>query len=91
MDTVLLEILALIRCPEKRVPLRAAEPAELERLNAAIRAGTLTNVGGATVDEPLESALVREGNDLAYPIRHDIPILIVEEGLPLDQSERPSS
>lgn len=32
----------------------------------------------------LEAALVREDGRVAYPVRDGIPILLAEEGLPLD-------
>ena len=81
MDDLISKILPDLRCPERREPLRDVSEAELERLNAAIRAGSLCNVGGQKVEEELGSALVRESGDLAYPVRDGIPILIVEEGL----------
>jgi len=84
MDPALKEILDLIRCPETRVPLRPATSAELGKLNDRIRGGGFLNRGGEEVSEELEEALVREGGDIAYPIRQGIPILIVEEGLPVD-------
>ncbi len=86
MDPSLKEILDLIRCPEKRVPLRPATAEELARLNERIRKGGFRNRGGTEVEEELTEALVREGGDIAYPIRRGIPILILEEGLPLESS-----
>lgn len=80
------EILHLIRCPEKRVPLRPATAAELARLNARIAAGEMQDVGGETVEDALAEALVRDGDDLAYPVREGIPILLIERGLPLPPS-----
>ncbi|MAE76140.1 MAG: hypothetical protein CMJ85_04640 [Planctomycetes bacterium] len=81
MDASLLEILDLIRCPEKRVPLRAATGEEIAQLNERIAAGEVANMAGVKVEQALEAALVREGDDLAYPICDRIPILIVEEGI----------
>jgi uncharacterized protein YbaR (Trm112 family) len=83
MTTLDPDWIADLRCPETRSTLRAIEAAELEALNARIRAGDVRNVGGEQVEEALEDALVREQGDLAYPVRGGIPRLIVEEGMPL--------
>lgn len=80
IDKDLLEILA---CPETHQPLREADAAELEALNARIAAGAVTNVGGEAISEAVEGALVREDGTLAYPIRDRIPVLLIPEGLPL--------
>ncbi|MCA8979844.1 MAG: hypothetical protein KDC14_07445 [Planctomycetes bacterium] len=77
------ELLAKLACPESRQPLRLAESGELAALNERIAAGKCTKVGGEKVDAPLESGLVREDGRLIYPIRDDMPRLLVEEGIPL--------
>ncbi len=43
----------------------------------------MTNRGGAGVREPIEGGLVRQDGKWLYPIRDDIPIMLVEEALPL--------
>lgn len=80
IDKELLEILA---CPASRQPLRAASAGELERVNARIAAGTCTNVGGAKVEAALSEGLTREDGQIVYPIREDIPVLLIDEGIAL--------
>lgn len=80
IDTDLLDILA---CPQTRQPLRLAEQAELEALNARLAGGTVQNVGGDTVAEVVEGGLVREDGKILYPIRDGIPVLLVHEGIAL--------
>ena len=75
----------MICFPENRSPLALAGAALLERLNEAIRAGRLKNRGGRPVDDALDGALLREDNAIAYPIIRDLPILLVDEGIPLEQ------
>lgn len=77
------ELLEKLACPESRQPLRLAEPDELAALNVRIAAGECTKVGGEKVDAALESGLVREDGKLIYPIRDEMPRLLVEEGIPL--------
>ena len=81
VDPELLEILA---CPEDKTPVRLAEPAELDALNERIRSGSLTNRGGETVAEEVSEGLIREDGKYLYPVRDDIPIMLIDEALPLD-------
>jgi uncharacterized protein YbaR (Trm112 family) len=84
IDPELLEILA---CPETKEPVSPA-PAELiERLNAAIRAGQVVNRGGEPVKEPVDGGLVRSDQRYLYPIRDEIPIMLIEEAIPLPLPE----
>jgi uncharacterized protein YbaR (Trm112 family) len=76
-------LLDLVACPETHQPLRLAEAAVVERLNARIKAGDLVNRGGQKVTEPIDGGLIPEGGKVLYPIRSDIPILLVEDALPL--------
>ena len=81
IDQELLEILA---CPEDKTPVRMAEPDELERLNEGIRAGSVKNRGGEAITEPLDAGLVREDGKILYPIREDIPIMLIDEAIELN-------
>ena len=80
VDAELLEILA---CPATRQPLARADEAVLDRLNAAIAAGELANVGGRKIEHALEHALVREDGEIVYAIRDGIPVLLSDEGIPV--------
>lgn len=82
IDTELLKILV---CPETKMPVHLAEEDLLERVNAAIDAGTLKNRGGEAVDTRIDAGLVREDAQYLYPIREDIPIMLIDEAIPLDQ------
>lgn len=76
------ELLDILVCPETKQPLRLADEALLSRLNSAISAGTLENRAGATVRAPLDAGLLREDGEILYPIRDDIPILLLDEAIP---------
>jgi uncharacterized protein YbaR (Trm112 family) len=54
-------------------------------LNEAIRQGRLRTIGGAPVDLPIEGALIRADRLVAYPIRDDIPVMLVAEGMALQE------
>ena len=80
VDQSLLEILV---CPETKQPLRVADAALLERLNARIAKGQLVSRGGQAVTDPLAEGLVREDGAVLYPVREDIPIMLIDEAIPL--------
>jgi uncharacterized protein YbaR (Trm112 family) len=77
------ELLALLVCPETHQDLIPATPEEIARLNESIRQGRLRNVAGAAVAESVDGALVRADRAVAYPVRDDIPVMLVGEGLVL--------
>jgi uncharacterized protein YbaR (Trm112 family) len=82
------EFVRLMCCPEDRTPLTQADAALIACLNESIRAGRLKNRGGLPVSDRLDGALVREDQAIAYPIVQDLPILVVDEGIPLEQIRR---
>ncbi len=80
IDPQLLEILA---CPEDKSPLSVAEDGVIERLNREIGAGRVKNRGGEAVTEPIEGGLIRSDGRWLYPIRDEIPVMLIEEAIPL--------
>jgi uncharacterized protein YbaR (Trm112 family) len=84
VDQSLLDILV---CPETKQPLRVADVALLERVNASLRKGTLTNRGGQRLATPVEAGLVRNDGAVLYPVRDDIPIMLIDESIPLSQMQ----
>ena len=75
------DLLKILACPETHQPLSEAPAEVLDKVNAAIAAAGLQNVGGAAVEEPLSAGLVREDGSIVYPIRDEIPVLLVDEGI----------
>lgn len=82
IDQSLLDILV---CPETKQSLRVADAAVLAAVNASISGGTATNRGGEPVKANLREALVREDGSVLYPVRDDIPIMLIDESIPLPQ------
>ena len=78
------ELLAILVCPETKQPVRLADADLLERLNAAIADGAVSTRGGEAVSAAVEEGLVREDNGYLYPVRDDIPIMLIDSAIPLD-------
>ena len=81
------QLLAILRCPEDHSRLSPADAGLVLRLNAAIRAGRLRNQSGQSVDRAVDGGLVRAAGDLLYPIVDQIPVLLRDEAIRLDQLE----
>lgn len=77
------DLLDLLVCPETKQPVRLADADLLERLNQAIAAGSVTTRGGDPVTETVTEGLVRDDGAVLYPVRDDIPIMLIDEALPL--------
>ena len=75
------ELLEILCCPETRQRLALADPVTLAACNARIGAGGVQNLTGQPVTDPLAGALLRADGQRLYPIRDEIPILLVEEGI----------
>lgn len=80
IDQKLLDILV---CPETRQTLRRADDAVLEEVNASIARGSLSNRGGEPVTVTVAEGLLREDGDVLYPVRDDIPIMLIDESISL--------
>ena len=78
------ELLEILACPETHQPLALADASLLQRVNARIAGGGCENVGGTEVTEALAAGLVREDGQIVYPIRDEIPVLLIDEGLRTD-------
>ncbi len=78
-----LELLQILRCPETRQSLLAAEPPVVERLNAQVASGQLRNAAGQSVTVKLDGGLVRADGRALYPVRCNVPVLLVDEAIAL--------
>jgi uncharacterized protein YbaR (Trm112 family) len=80
VDPQLLEILC---CPETRQDVALAPAALVDELNRRAEAGTLRNRAGEPVREKMDAGLLRADGKFLYPVREDIPAMLVEEAIPL--------
>ena len=79
------ELLEILACPEDKTPVTLADDEVVKKANAAIETRTLKNRAGTVVEGKIDGGLVREDGAYMYPIRDDIPIMLIDEGIPMDQ------
>ena len=79
------DLLAILCCPETKLDVSLADDALIGKVNEAVNRGVLKNKAQKPVTEPLDGGLIRSDNKILYPIREDIPVMLIEEGIPLDQ------
>lgn len=77
------ELLKIMCCPETHQPISLAEASLIEKLNQHITAGQLQNRAGQMIREKIDGGLIRADQKFLYPIRQDIPIMLIDEAIPL--------
>ena len=79
------ELLDMLVCPESREKLSLADGDLIAKVNARIASGGISNRAGQTVKQAIEGGLTRPDGKFLYPVRDDIPNLLVDEAIPLSQ------
>ncbi|MDB6027879.1 MAG: hypothetical protein JWM68_4102 [Verrucomicrobiales bacterium] len=77
------ELLKILRCPETHQPLSLLNSDQLAELNQRIAQGKLQSRNGNVVSEKIDGGLVREDGKVVYPLRGKLPILLIDEAIPL--------
>lgn len=82
IDRDLLDILA---CPENKTPVKLADQPLIDTINNAIAKGEVKNRGGQKIEQPIDGGLVREDRVFLYPIQDAIPIMLIDEAIPIEK------
>ena len=77
------ELLAILVCPENKESVSVADQTTIDAINAAIQKGELKNRGGEAIKNAIDGGLVRKDGKVLYPIRDEIPVMLVEESISL--------
>lgn len=85
------ELLKMLVCPETQTSLSVASNELIARLNREIALGRLKNKAGQKLKMPLEGGLLRADHCVLYPIVDDIPMMLVDEAIPLNPALLESS
>jgi len=78
------DLLAILCCPDTKQDVSLADEALVAKLNEAVSRGQLKDKASKPVTEPLDGGLIRNDRKMLYPIRDDIPVMLIEEGIPLE-------
>jgi len=78
------DLLAILCCPDTKQGVSLADEALIAKLNETVSRGQLKNRANKPITEPLDGGLIRADRKILYPIREDIPVMLIEEGLPLE-------
>lgn len=82
MDKSLLEILC---CPASGVPVDLLDSMPLAALNRAISAGTVRDIAGTVLQEPLREALLTRDRQLIYRVDDGIPVMLVDQAIRVNE------
>ena len=77
------ELLKILVCPENKSAVTLVAQDVPDRINAAITSGELKNRGGELVEQTIEGGLLREDGAYLYVIREDIPVMLIDEAIPM--------
>lgn len=77
------ELINDLCCPETKQRVHLADPTLITSLNDRISSGQARNRAGQPIAEKIDAGLLREDGKFLYPIRRDIPIMLIDEAIPL--------
>jgi len=78
------ELLSVLCCPETKKPLEVAGGDLVDQINQKIASGELKTRNGSKVTQEIDSGLICRDGKYLYAIRQDIPIMLIEESIPLE-------
>lgn len=79
------DLLAILCCPETKQAVTLADEVLIQKVNGAIERGMLRNKAEKPVTEKVDGGLIRSDRQILYPVREDIPVMLIDEGIPLAQ------
>ena len=82
--TIDAEILAIICCPDTHQDLTLINSNQLAFLNSLKSESKLQHRNGDLVNYDLSGGLMRSDQEVIYPIREGIPVLLSEEAILVD-------
>ncbi len=81
------ELLEILCCPKSRVSLFELTGDQITRLNEQIESRDVQYVDGKKVDKPLQEGLITEDKKTIYRVDDEIPIMLIDMGIPVEQFE----
>ena len=81
------ELVEILVWPDTKLNVDLVPAETVEKINLAIKESIVLNVDGQSVKEPLQDGLLREDDKIIYPVRDSIPVMLIGEGIPMEQFE----
>lgn len=81
------ELLSILCCPATKEPLRLLEEEKLQKVNTLILKKKLHYQDNSPVEKSLTEGLITTDGKTIYRIDQDIPIMLIEQGIPAEQIE----
>ena len=81
------ELIEILVCPDTKLNVDLAPAETVEKINLAIKENQVLNIDGQSVKELLQDGLLREDDKIIYPVRDSIPVMLIGEGIPMEQFE----
>jgi uncharacterized protein YbaR (Trm112 family) len=78
------ELLDILCCPETKEDVTLVTGNLIDTINKKIEAGEIKNRAGNLVEETMESGFMRKDKKFLYSVRDDIPIMLIDEAIPLN-------
>lgn len=80
------ELLNVICCPETKEDLVLADQDLVDKINSLIDGGEIESRIKQKITKRIDGGLIqKESRRFLYPIRNEIPILIIDESIPLEK------
>ena len=81
------ELVEILVCPDTKLNVDLVPTETVEKINLAIKENIVLNVDGQSVNDLLQDGLLREDDKIIYPVRDSIPVMLIGEGIPMEQFE----
>ena len=81
------ELVEILVCPDTKLNVDLVPTETVDKINLAIKEDQVLNIDGQSVKDPLQDGLLREDDKIIYPVRDSIPVMLIGEGIPMDQFE----
>ena len=78
------DLLGILCCPDTKQEVRLARECPDCQVKCGGDQWATKNRANKPVTEPLDGGLIRGDRKILYPIREDIPVMLIEEGIPLE-------
>ncbi len=79
------ELLEILCCPVTKEPVEMLAADKLVQLNDLVAKGKVKTVDGKPVETKIVEALITTDGKTIYRIDDDIPVMLVDMGIPTDQ------